>query len=418
METNGPTAAAGTLAAPTLTLPDKPSIAVLPFTNMSGDSEQDYFADGMAEEIITALSRCSSLFVIARNSSFTYKGKAVDVRKVRRELGVRYVLEGSVRREGDRVRFTGQLIDATSALHIRAHRLEGNLGDVFTIQDRFTECVVAMIEPKVQLAEIERIKHTSAKNLDAYDLFLRALRREYEFTEESLAAALLHLEQSLVIDPSYAAAVALSAYCHTTRREQDWSKNPEGDAKLGLQLAARAVNLAKDDANVHWMAARAVLRLQADARRARELAYRSLQLNPNSAIALGIAGQIEASLGNANEALGLLGRAERMNPLDPRGWFVASAMAHAYFKQGCFDEAASAARKAVSQNPRYSIAYRLLAASLAKEGRMKEAAEVMREVLNIEPKLTVARLRERAMVHNEEFFADFLDGLRLAGLPE
>src|SRR5215813_1958053 len=160
-------------------MPAKPSIAVLPFDNMSDDHAQEYFSDGISEDLTTALSRFEWLFVIARNSAFTYKGKAVDVRRVRRELGVRYVLEGSVRREGDRVRFTGQLIDATSALHIWADRLEGNLGDVFTIQDRFTECVVAMIEPKVQLSEIERIKHTSAKNLAAYDLFLRALRREY-----------------------------------------------------------------------------------------------------------------------------------------------------------------------------------------------------------------------------------------------
>jgi TolB-like protein len=418
VETSGRADAAGTMSAATLTLPDKPSIAVLPFTNMSWDTEQDYFADGMAEEIITALSRCSSLFVIARNSSFSYKAKAVDVRQVGRELGVRYVLEGSVRREGDRVRFTGQLIDATSAVHIWADRFEGKLGDVFGIQDLFTECVVAAIEPKLQLAEIERLKREPAKNLDAYDLLLRAQQREYEFTEESLATALRHLEQSLVADPDYAPAMALSAYCHTTRREQDWAKNPEGDAKLGLRLAARAVDLAKDDANVHWMAARALLRLQPDAYRARELAYRSLQLNPNSAIALAVAGQIEASLGNADEALDLLFRAQRMNPRDPRAWFAASAMAHAYFKQERFDEAVSAARKAVSQNPRYSIAFRLLAASLAKAGQMKEAAEAMREVLNIEPKLTVTRLCERAMVHNEAFFSEFLDALRLAGLPE
>ena len=167
--------------APALALPDKPSIAVLPFVNMSGDPEQDYFADGMAEEIITALSRCSWLFVIARNSSFTYKGKAVDVRQVGRELGVRYVLEGSVRRGGDRLRFTGQLIDATSGGHIWADRFEGNVGNVFDLQDRFTESVVAAIEPKLQLAEIERLKHKPASNLDAYDLLLRAQQCEYEF---------------------------------------------------------------------------------------------------------------------------------------------------------------------------------------------------------------------------------------------
>ena len=191
--------------APAFALPDRPSIAVLPFTNMSGDPEQEYFADGMAEEIITALSRCSWLFVIARNSSFTYKGKAVDVRQVGRELGVRYVLEGSVRRGGDRLRFTGQLIEATSGTHIWADRFEGEMSDVFELQDRITESVVAAIEPKLQLAEIERLKHKPHSNLDAYDLLLRAQQLEYEFTEESLTAALRYLKQALTIDPSYRA---------------------------------------------------------------------------------------------------------------------------------------------------------------------------------------------------------------------
>ena len=187
---------------PELSLPDKPSIAVLPFSNMSGNPEEDYFADGMAEEVITALSRCAWLFVIARNSSFTYKGKAVDVRQVGRELGVRYVLEGSVRRAGNRLRFTGQLIDCSSGAHIWADRFEGATSDVFDLQDEFTASVVAAIEPKLQLAEIERTKHKPATNLDAYDLFLRAQQLANEFAGESVAAALRHLEQALAIDPS------------------------------------------------------------------------------------------------------------------------------------------------------------------------------------------------------------------------
>jgi TolB-like protein/Flp pilus assembly protein TadD len=418
VETNGCAVTAGTAATPTLTLPDKPSIAVLPFTNMSGDPEQEYFADGMAEEIITALSRCSSLFVIARNSSFTYKGKPVDVRQVGRELGVRYVLEGSVRREGDRIRFTGQLIDATSAVHIWADRFEGNLGDIFGIQDLFTECVVAAIEPKLQLAEIERLKRKPARNVDAYDLLLRAQQLEYEFTEESVAAALQFLEQALVIDPSYAPAMALAAYCYTWRRDQGWTKDRDGEAKLGARLASRAAELAKEDANVHWMAARAILRLQMDAHRARELAFRSLALNPNSAIACAIAGQIEAVLGDADAALSLLARAQRLSPRDPRGWYIASGMAHAYFRQGRFDEAVSAARQAALQNPRGAVALRLLAASLVNRGRLNEAAEVVRTVLSIEPELTLAKLRQRNMFHDEVFWSAFSNALSRAGLPQ
>jgi len=215
---------------------EKPSIAILPFTNMSGDPEQDYFADGMADEIITALSRCSWLLVIARNSSFTYKGRTVDVRDVGRELGARYTLEGSVRRAGKRLRFTAQLVDTSSGLHVWADRFEGEMDDVFSLQDRITESVVAAIEPKVQFAEIERVKHKPAANLDAYDLFLRALRLEYEFTEQSLAAALICLKQAIAIDPTYAPALALAAYCCVERRVQGWAKDPElGDRRSPLR---------------------------------------------------------------------------------------------------------------------------------------------------------------------------------------
>jgi TolB-like protein len=205
---------------PELSLPDKPSIAVLPFANMSGNPEEDYFADGMAEEVITALSRCAWLFVIARNSSFTYKGKAVDVRQVGRELGVRYVLEGSVRRAGNRLRFTGQLIDCSSGAHIWADRFEGTTSDVFDLQDQFTASVVAAIEPRLRLAEIERLKHKPTANLDAYDLVLRAHQLADEFTAESMATALRHLEEALAIDPRYAAAMALAAYCRALLVQQ------------------------------------------------------------------------------------------------------------------------------------------------------------------------------------------------------
>jgi TolB-like protein len=297
-----------------LALPDKPSIAVLPFTNIGGDREQDYFADGMAEEIITALSRCRWLFVIARNSSFTYKGKSVDVREVGRDLGVRYVLEGSVRRAGDRLRFTGQLIDTTSGAHIWADRFEGELSDVFELQDRFTESVVAAIEPNLQLAEIERLKNKPAANLDAYDLLLRAQQLEYEFTEESLAAALRCLKQALAIDPSYASAMALAACCYAGRNIQGWAQDPTAEAAEGLELASRAVGLGKDDGNVLWMAAYAVWRLAIDAPRARELAYRSLRLNPNSAIALAITAWMESQMGNPAKAIEMYHHAERLSP--------------------------------------------------------------------------------------------------------
>jgi TolB-like protein/tetratricopeptide (TPR) repeat protein len=401
-----------------LALPEKPSIAVLPFANMSDDPAQEYFAEGIAEEIITALSRCNSLFVIARNSSFTYKGKAVDVRQVGRELGVRYVLEGGVRRAGSRLRFTGQLIDATSGVHIWADRFEGARGDIFALQDQFTEGVVAAIEPTLQLAEIERLKLRVATSLDAYDLLLRAQQREYQFTEESLAEALLHIGQALAIDPNYAQAMALAAHCHADRSQFGWTRAPEADAKEGIRLAWNAVELAKDDANVLWMAAHAVFHLQLDPHRARELAYRSLELNPNSAIALAKAGRVETALGNIDKALDLLQRAERLSPRDPRGWYIVATLAFAHYRKRQYEQAVVAATKALNQYPRYTWPFRILVASLVELGRLTEAKKVALELLGIEPELTLTKLRARLRFREEDDFKEYAAALRLAGLPD
>jgi len=405
-------------AGPALALPDKPSIAVLPFTNMSGDPEQDYFADGVAEEIITALSRCNWLFVIARNSSFTYKGRAIDIRQVGRELGVRYVLEGSVRRGGNRLRFAGQLVDTTSGAHIWAERFDGEASDVFALQDQFTESVVAAIEPKLQLAEIERLKRKPASNLDAYDLLLRAQQLEYEFTAQSLAEAIRCLQQALALDPSYAQAMALSAYCYAERRHQAWVQDVEAEAAEGLRLALRAVELGKDDGNVLWMAAFAVRHLAMDAHRAKQFADRSLQLNPNSAIALAIAAWIEVGMGNAANALEQARRAERLSPRDPRGWFIATVLGLAHYHAGHFEEAESHLKKALVQNSRFATALRTLAASLASQGRKDEAAAVVRDLLQIDPQLTVSKFRARSVFLAESVRNKVADALRVAGLPE
>jgi TolB-like protein len=407
------------VSGPELPLPDRPSIAVLPFTNMSGEPEQDYFAEGMAEEIITALSRCSWLFVIARNSSFAYRGVAVDVRTVGRELGVRYVLEGSVRRGGNRLRLTGQLIDAVSGVHLWADRFEGDADDVFDLQDRFTENLVAAVDPTLQRAEIERLRHRSAANLDAYDLFLKAQQAEAEFTEQSLAEALRLLQQALVMDPGYAPAMALAAYCHALRFAQGWAKEPDAERRTGLSLATLAAERGKDDGRVFWMTAYAVHRLRMEPSHAKELADRSLELNPNSAIALSVAGRIELVLGNTSKALELLLRAERLSPRDPRGWFIiGGGTAYAYFAAGRYDESIAAANKALIQNPRFALALRFLAASLAKRGRRDAAAQAIREVLEIEPRLTLTKLRARSMFMDANAWKKYSEALRLAGLPD
>ncbi|HTB04679.1 MAG TPA: winged helix-turn-helix domain-containing protein [Bradyrhizobium sp.] len=403
---------------PRMADPEGPAIAVLPFTNMSGDPEQDYFADGMAEDIITALSRCSGLFVIARNSSFTYKGRAVDVRDVGRELGVGYVLEGSVRRGGERLRISGQLIDARSGAHLWADRYDGDLNDVFDLQDRITESVVAAIEPTLQFAEIERHKHDRPNELDAYDLLLRAYRLENEFTVDSMAAALDCLDQALAIDPTYAPAMAAAAYCHAQRHFQGWPQDDAHRAK-GVRLAWRAVELAPNDAQVLWMAAFAIWNMALEGRdAAREMFSRSLMINPNCAMALALGGWIETMRGNQPVGREMVERARRLSPRDPRGWFMSGALAIAAIIDENYPEAVSWAEKALVQNRRYAVALRALAVSLVKVGQRDRAAQVVQELLTVEPKLTISGFLTRIPVPLKSMARTYAEALRAAGLPE
>ena len=399
-----------------LDLPDRPSIAVLPFQNMSGDAEQEYFADGMVEDIITALSRVKSFFVIARNSSFTYKGKAVDIKQVGRELGVRYVLEGSVRKAGGRVRITGQLIEASTGHHVWADRFDGNLDEVFDLQDRITEHVVAAIEPNLQFAEIERLRRRATTSLNAYDHLLHAQQFEYQFTDGSLIAAIQHCKKAIDIDPTYAPAMALAAYCYGERRFQGWTKDIPHETQEGLQFAEQALEHGKFDPNVLWMCALATWQLGLDIKRAQELAQRSLETNPNSAIACTIAGWIEAYSGHYSAGKELLGRAQRLSPRDPRAWFAASGMAIAHLGEGNFEEGAAWASKALAQNPRYTVAMRLLAANLANLGNIEAASVAVAQFLRIEPDLTIEKLRARLIFMNPGLWSNLTRGLRLGGL--
>jgi len=394
-----------------------PSIAVLPFTNMSGDPEQDYFADGMADEIITALSRCPWLFVIARNSSFTYKGRTIDVRHVGRDLGARYVLEGSVRRSGKRLRFAAQLVNASSGAHIWADRFEGEMDDVFSLQDRITERVVAAIEPNVQFAEVERVRQKPAANLDAYELLLRALQLEHEFTEQSLADALRYLRQAIAIDPSYAPALALAAYCCVERRVQGWAEEPDREAEEGLAFATRGVDLAGDDANVLWMSAYAGRSLGMDRDLATRLLDRSIALNANSAMALTVAA-INNALFRPEQTLQLLDRAERLNPRDSRVWVGEWARALAYFVLERYDDAVAWAKNSLSRNRRSGRALRLLVASYGRLGHRKQAAVAMSLLAEVEPGLTIAKVRRVCAHWPDDVWGRYSEGLRLAGLPE
>jgi tetratricopeptide (TPR) repeat protein len=340
------------------------------------------------------------------------------VKQVARELGVRYVLEGSVQKAGNEVRITAQLIDGTNGTHVWADSFDGALEDIFDLQDRITASVVGAIEPNLQLAEIERLKQKPPANFDAYDLLLRAWQHWYEFTEESLSAALVCLKKALTIDPNYAMAMAFAAACLATRRMQGWSQDFKAEAAEGLRMASRAVEIGKDDSTVVGWSAWAIMQFAMNAQRAKELVNRSLLLNPNNFSATLLAGALETYSANPVKGLELLRRAERLNPRDPMGWLLTSTMALAHFSEGRFDEAVSCAQKALAQNPRSAAALRALAASLAKLGQRDKAAEAVQELLKIEPHLTLSEFRARAMFLDESAWNKLADGLRLAGLSE
>src|SRR5262245_9172463 len=401
-----------------IALADGPSIAVLPFTNMSGDPESDYFADGMAEEIITALSQCPGLKVIARNSSFIYKGRAIDIRQVGRELGADFVLEGSVRRNQERLRITAQLIQANAGTHVWADRFYGDLKDVFDLQDRIAESAASVIEPKLRFVESERARRKAPQNLDAYDLWLRSVSLASEFTEESLAAALECLKQALEIDQSYALAMATAAHYHAQCFLQGWVKDQEATKAEGLRLAWRALDLARDDANVQWMSAFAIWVLALDVRQARELFRSSLRANPNSALALTMAGWVEAVNGNPAEGRKLVERSLRLNPCHPHGWLMTTGMALAEIAEKRFDEGVVWAEKALVQNRRSAVVLRALVVALVNSGKIDRAKAILQELRKAEPQLTIAKWRESVALIDEDLVKTYTEALRIAGLPE
>jgi len=398
--------------------PRLPALAVLPFTNMSGDPEQDYFADGICEEIITALSRMSGLFVIARNSSFTYKGRAIDVRRVGAELGVGYVLEGSVRRSRDRLRIAGQLVDAVSGAHLWSDRFDGDLQDVFALQERVAESVAAAIEPTLQQAEITRLGRTAPSRLDAYERLLRANAHLSEFTGAGMAAALACLGEALEAEPDYAAAMAATAYCRAQCHFQGWAEQDDHARSVAVALAWRAVERAPGDAQVLWMAAFAIWNMAGAGReRARDLFRRSLLLNPNSAMALTLAGWIETMCGNGAQGRALVARAQRLNPRDPRGWLMSGVMAVAALIDGNDAEAIDWAERALAQNRRFAVALRVLAVAHVRLGRLDRAREAVADMLAIEPRLTISGFLARIPFPLEQTAKLYAEALAIAGLP-
>ncbi len=373
-----------------LALPDKPSIAVLPFQNMSGDPEQEYFADGMVEEIITALSRFKWLFVIARNSSFTFKGKAVDVKEVGRRLGVRYVLEGSVRKASGKVRITGQLIDAVTGTHIWADRFERDLTDIFALQDEVTVAVVSAIQPKLLQTEIAMATRRRPENLTAYDFFLRAMQQFYLSTREGLAEAIRLAHRALELDPRFGLVAALAGICHMQNVLWGYAVDPQFDRKEAVRLLRLALSI--DDGDPDTLAWAAIISafMVGDSESEIEMADRAVALNPNSFRAWNCRGWVYRIAGLPEEAVRSFERAIRMSPVDPLLHRSFTGMGLAFIELRRFDEAIVAGKKAQRQNPSYSLAYRCLASAFAHLGRDAEAREAAARLLEVDPAFTIS----------------------------
>jgi adenylate cyclase len=403
-----------------LSLPDKPSIVVLPFHNLSSDPEQEFFADGMVEEIITALSRFKALFVIARNSSFIYKGRAVEVKRVGRDLGVRYVLEGSVRKTANRVRITGQLIDATTGAHLWADRFDGGLGDIFDLQDQVTERVVGALAPAVETAEIERAKYKPTESLDAYAIYLRGLAKFYQYGNQQATVEALRLFNSAIeLDPDFALAYSHASHCYAHAKTNGWFSGTPNEIAETSRLAQRALELGKDDAGVLCGSGWALAFVVRDLGVGMGLIDRALMLNSNLAEAWRCSGWMKIWLGDPKLAIEHFARATRLSPLGRWLVDIQSGIAHAHFFLGRYDEAASWAAMALQDNPVFQAGVRISAASNAMAGRPEEAHETVVGLQRLNSTLRVSNLKDvLGQYRRAEDLARYQEGLRKAGLPD
>jgi TolB-like protein len=404
-------------AAKPLTLPGRPSIAVLPFVNLCGDSQQDYFADGVVEDIIAALSRIRWLFVIARNSSFTYKDKVVDVKQVGRELGVRYVLEGSMRKAANRMRITGQLIDATTGAHIWADRVEGTLENVFDLQDQMTESIVGAIAPQLERAEMERAVHKPTESLDAYDYYLRGMASFHRTTREAIDEALSCFRKAFELDPEYAAAYGMAAWCFFWRKLNGWMTDRTKEMEEGAQLARRAVEFGKNDAVALTRGGHALGHFGGELNGCIALIDKALLLNPNLAAAWFLGAWLRIARGEPDVAIERFQHAMRLSPLDPEMVRMQAGMALAHMLAGRFDVASSWAEKALRELPGFVVAHAIHTASEALAGRKEISERGVRRLHQLDPDLRISNLSWVPFRRQQDIDL-FMDGLRKAGLPE
>jgi adenylate cyclase len=389
-------------------LPDKPSIAVLPFANMSGDPEQEYFVDGMVEEIITALSRIRWLFVIARNSTFTYKGRPVDVKEVGRELGVRYVLEGSVRKAGQQVRITGQLIDAMTGAHLWADRFDGSLEGVFELQDQVAISVAGVIEPALQAAEMRRSAARPTLDLSAYDLYLRALAAFFPTTKDRAIEALGLLEQAIAIDRHYGPALAWAANCHMRLVRDGWAEEPETSRRKAIDLARQALEVGENDPGILANAANVLAQFGEDIGAMIGLVDRALALNPSFARGWYMSGLLRVFAGQSDLAIEHVETSLRLSPRERMGQPL-SVIGMAYFFKHRFNEAASMLLLSIQDHPGFPVSYRALAACYAHMGRLDGARAIVARLRTITPLVVPSDLPWR----NPEDRELYLSGLRL-----
>jgi len=392
-----------------LALPDKPSIAVLPFQNMSGDPEQEYFADGMVEEIITALARIRWLFVIARNSSFTYKGQPIEVKQVGRELGVRYVLEGSVRKGGNRVRITAQLIEAASDAHLWADRFDGSLEDVFDLQDKVASSVAGVIEPALQAAETRRAAERPTDDLTAYDLYLRARQYYLSWDRDGSIQGLKLMEHAIARDPRFGAALSLAAHCHAMLYLNGWTEDPEANRLEGIDLARKALRVAGEDPRALVQSAYVVGNLGQDIAAAIALADRALDMNPSFAVGWYYSGWLRLWAGQPDLAINHFANSLRLSPHDmPARALFGTGIGH--FFAGRLDDARATLLRSLQEFPGWAPNYRFLAACCAQMGRMEEARELVRRLRDITPVV----VPDASHWRNPEQREFYLSGLRSA----
>jgi adenylate cyclase len=403
-------------ARPMQIAPVKPSIAVLPFNNMSGDPEQEYFADGIVEDIITALSRVKWLFVIARNSSFTYKRKAIDVRQIGRELGVRYLLEGSIRKAGQRVRISGQLIEAETGAHMWADRFEGETSEIFELQDRITTNVVAAVEPNLRLAEIERAQRKPTENLGAYDLYLRSLPAINVYTRAGFEEATGLLRRAIALDPTYSDALAALAECLVRMTVNGWAVDRQASTAEACDLAGRAISADPENAAALAIAAWAYSTLGVRFEQSLDLANRALELHPNSVHVRSFCGWVFHYLGDSLRAIEQFEAARRLSPVDPKSYFPTLGLAVAHFFARHFEETVALTGRILTEVPTHNVARRYRAAALAYLGRVEEANEVIAELLKAQPDSSLRTARTG--FHDKRMTELYVTGLERAGLRE